>query len=87
MTMPRNPEDYELPSKPQDAYDRGLDTQDESEQEDDAFASVYRDGSTRNECWREDDRGFLPFHFAEKPKKCNAPSLACLPALAGCVKI
>ena len=24
MTMPRNPEDYELPSKPQDAYDRGL---------------------------------------------------------------
>lgn len=56
MTMPRNPEDYELPSKPQDAYDRGLDTQDESEQEDDAFASVYRDGSTRNECWREDDR-------------------------------
>ena len=56
MTMPRNPEDYVLPSKPQDAYDRGLDTQDESEQEDDAFAPVYRDGSTRNECWREGDR-------------------------------
>ena len=56
MPMPRNPEDYELPSTPQDAYDRGLDTQDESEQEDDAFAPVYRDGSIRNECWREDDR-------------------------------
>ena len=54
MSMPRNHEDEPLPLKPQDAYDQGLDTQDEVDQED-AYTPTYRDGSARNECWRSDD--------------------------------
>lgn len=54
MSTPRNHEDEPLPLKPQDAYDQGLDTQDEPELED-AYSPTYRDESARNECWRSDD--------------------------------
>lgn len=55
MDKQRFPEDYQLPLKPQDTYDRGLDTQLEPEAEDD-FSPVYRDGSACNECWSMEDR-------------------------------
>ncbi len=55
MPTPRYPEDFELPLKPQEVYDRGLDTQLEPESEEE-FTPVYQDGSERHECWRDDGR-------------------------------
>ena len=54
MDKQRFPEDYQLPIKPQDAYDRGLDTQLDPDTEDD-FTPTYRDGSACNECWSMDE--------------------------------
>ena len=50
MPTPRYPEDYELPLKPHEAYDRGLDTQLDPESDED-FTPTYHDGSAGHECW------------------------------------
>lgn len=54
MPAPRYPEDYELPLKPHEIFDRGLDTQLEPESEEE-FSPAYHGGNDCHECWNKGD--------------------------------
>lgn len=70
MPTPRYPEDYELPLKPHEAYDRGLDTQLDPESDED-FTPTYHDGApATNAGTRENSNPRLP-HLKRKRKKSN----------------